>query len=63
MQGAFGAVSIAVLAPTLGLAVGATQGGVLGGIVGLTGGAVVGLLGAVFSVVEGKSTSSFLVQP
>ncbi len=46
VQGAVGAVGIAVLAPTLGLAVGATGGGILGGIVGLTGGAVVGLLGA-----------------
>ncbi len=56
VQGALGAVGIAVLAPTLGLAVGATQGGFFGGIIGLTGGAVVGLLGAFFSAVEGKSS-------
>lgn len=46
VQGAVGAVGIAVLAPTLGLAVGAKHGGILGGAVGLAGGAAVGLLGA-----------------
>ena len=46
LQGAVGAVGIAVLAPTIGLAAGAKQGGILGAVVGVTGGAVVGLLGA-----------------
>jgi len=53
LGGAIGAVGIAVLAPTAGLAMGAAEGGVLGGIIGLTGGAVVGALGAAAVAVGG----------
>jgi len=46
VQGAVGAVGIAVLAPTVGLAVGVKHGGILGAAVGVAGGAVIGVLGA-----------------
>jgi hypothetical protein len=42
LAGAVGGVGIAVVAPTMGLAVGARGGGIIGGAVGLTAGAVVG---------------------
>jgi DnaJ domain len=53
VAGAVGAAGIAVLAPTLGLAVGLRGGGILGGAVGVAGGAVVGLLGAAAVAVGG----------
>lgn len=46
VQGAVGAVGIAVMTPTLGLVAGVKHGGILGGAVGLAGGAAVGLIGA-----------------
>lgn len=73
--GAVGAVGIVVLAPTLGTAVGAKEGGIIGGAVGLVGGAVVGLLGGaavgvagavqgVTQVVRGAAaTPSALMEP
>ena len=61
MQGAIGAVGIAVLAPTIGLAAGAKQGGLLGAVVGVTGGAVVGLLGAGAMAVGGTSIEEMLI--
>jgi hypothetical protein len=54
MQGAVGAVGVAVLMPTLGLAAGAKQGGILGGVVGLSGGAIAGVVGAAALAVGGK---------
>ena len=53
VAGAVGAAGIAVLAPTLGLAVGLRGGGILGGVVGVAGGAVVGILGAAAVAVGG----------
>lgn len=53
LQGAVGAVGVAVLMPTLGLAMGAKQGGILGGVVGVTGGAVVGVVGAAALAIGG----------
>jgi hypothetical protein len=54
LQGAVGAVGVAVLLPTVGLATGLKQGGILGGVVGVTGGAIAGALGAAALVVGGK---------
>jgi hypothetical protein len=54
LQGAVGAVGVAVLMPTLGLATGIKQGGILGGVVGVTVGAVAGALGAAALAVGGK---------
>lgn len=54
--GAVGAVGIAVLAPTAGLAVGSREGGILGGVVGLAGGAVVGVLGGAVVAVAGVAS-------
>ncbi|GKY96621.1 hypothetical protein MPSEU_000621700 [Mayamaea pseudoterrestris] len=45
VSGAVGAAGVAVLAPTMGLAVGAKQAGVLGGVAGFVGGALVGIVG------------------
>jgi hypothetical protein len=53
VAGAVGAAGIAVLAPTLGLAVGLRGGGIIGGVVGVAGGAVVGILGAAAVAVGG----------
>ena len=53
VTGAVGAAGIAVLAPTMGLAVGLQQGGLLGGIVGVTGGALVGAVGAAAMAIGG----------
>lgn len=54
LQGAVGAVGVAVLMPTLGLATGIKQGGILGGVVGVTVGALAGALGAAAMAVGGK---------
>jgi len=51
--GAIGAVGIAVVAPTAGLAAGVKRGGVVGGLLGVTGGAVVGLVGGAAMLVGG----------
>jgi hypothetical protein len=53
--GAIGGAGVAVLAPTLGLAAGLSAGGLVGGIVGLTGGALLGALGAAGLIVAGTS--------
>jgi hypothetical protein len=55
VQGAVGAVGVAVLLPTLGLATGIKQGGILGGVVGVTAGVVIGAVGAVGLAVVGKN--------
>jgi TRAP-type mannitol/chloroaromatic compound transport system permease large subunit len=54
LQGAVGAVGVAVLLPTLGLATGIKQGGILGGVVGVTAGVVIGAVGAVALALGGK---------
>lgn len=54
VTGAVGAAGIAVLAPTMGLAVGLRQGGLLGGIVGVTGGVLVGAVGAAAMAIGGE---------
>jgi hypothetical protein len=59
VQGAVGAVGVAVFMPTLGLATGMKQGGVLGGIVGVMGGVIVGALGAAALVVVCKKKEAF----
>mmetsp|Transcript_5696 Transcript_5696/g.11120 ORF Transcript_5696/g.11120 Transcript_5696/m.11120 type:complete len:549 (-) Transcript_5696:111-1757(-) len=47
VAGAVGAAGVIVLAPVMGTAVGAKQGGFVGGTVGLVGGAAVGVVGGV----------------
>ena len=54
VAGAVGAVGVAILAPTVGLAAGTRSAGLLGGVVGLTGGAVIGAVGAAAFAVGGK---------
>jgi DnaJ domain len=53
VSGAVGAAGVAVLAPTLGLAIGLRGGGIIGGVVGVAGGAVIGLVGAAALAVGG----------
>ena len=53
LGGALGAAGIAVLMPTMGLAVGARQAGIVGGTLGLVGGAVVGVIGGAGMLVGG----------
>jgi len=53
LGGAVGGVGIAVMAPTMGLAVGLQNGGIIGGALGVTGGAIVGAVGAVGLIVGG----------
>lgn len=54
VQGAVGGVGLAVMAPTVGLAQGAKQGGIVGGTVGLLGGAVVGVVGGAAVALSGE---------
>lgn len=53
VSGAVGAAGVAVLAPTVGLAMGLQSGGILGGAIGIAGGAIVGVLGAAAVAVGG----------
>eukprot|EP00584_Thalassiosira_punctigera_P001925 CAMPEP_0172543472 /NCGR_PEP_ID=MMETSP1067-20121228/13860_1 /TAXON_ID=265564 ORGANISM="Thalassiosira punctigera, Strain Tpunct2005C2" /NCGR_SAMPLE_ID=MMETSP1067 /ASSEMBLY_ACC=CAM_ASM_000444 /LENGTH=559 /DNA_ID=CAMNT_0013329897 /DNA_START=138 /DNA_END=1817 /DNA_ORIENTATION=+ len=53
VSGAVGAAGVIVLAPMMGTAVGAKEGGVVGGTLGLIGGAVVGAVGGVAVAVGG----------
>jgi hypothetical protein len=53
VAGAVGAIGVAIVVPTLGLVAGTRQGGVIGGVVGLTGGAIVGVVGAAAFAVGG----------
>jgi len=53
LSGAVGAVGVAVLMPTLGLAAGYRQAGIVGGIFGVAGGAVAGVIGAAVVAVGG----------
>lgn len=53
VQGAVGAAGIAVIAPTMGLAVGLQRGGLVGGALGVAGGAVIGVVGAAAMAVGG----------
>lgn len=55
VTGAIGAAGIAVLAPTVGLSAGMSQGGLLGGILGLTGGVVIGAVGAAAMALGGET--------
>lgn len=53
LSGAVGAVGVAVLLPTVGMAMGGKKGGIVGASVGLVGGAVAGALGAAALAVGG----------
>ena len=53
LAGAVGAVGVVVLAPTLGLAMGAKNAGIVGGFFGLIGGALIGVVGGALVGVGG----------
>jgi DnaJ-domain-containing protein 1 len=53
LAGAIGGAGVAVLAPTMGLAVGLRGGGIIGGVVGVAGGAVIGVIGGAALIVGG----------
>eukprot|EP00934_Nitzschia_sp_Nitz4_P001771 Nitzschia sp. Nitz4//scaffold93_size78505//6412//8393//NITZ4_005411-RA/size78505-augustus-gene-0.47-mRNA-1//-1//CDS//3329560261//1771//frame0 len=53
LQGAIGGAGVAVVAPTMGFAMGLQGGGLIGGAIGAAGGAVVGALGAIGLVAGG----------
>lgn len=55
IAGAVGGLGVAVIAPTMGCAAGAKQGGIVGGTVGLVGGAAVGVVGAAGLIVGGAA--------